>query len=269
MTITIETIEPGVQRLRCRTWRGAAVGYDSSAYLLHGVLVDTAFARVGADLLRAVSALSPRGSVVTHSHEDHSGNVAPLAARGLPIAIAAGCEAILRTRPSIGPYRSLIWGRPARLDAPILPFDPAPLVLFTTPGHTPDHQVLWDAERRILASGDLYLGVKVRVAHRHESPKLLLESLRRMAALDPRLLLDAHRGPLQDATAHLRAKISWMEETIGAIIALASAGVGEHEIRRRLLGVEDGVGLVSFGEYSKRSFVRTVLDDFGATSRQP
>ena len=58
-----------------RSWRGAAVGYDVSAYLLDDVLVDTGFAHARAQVLAAVRTSRPRGVVVTHWHEDHAGNV--------------------------------------------------------------------------------------------------------------------------------------------------------------------------------------------------
>jgi glyoxylase-like metal-dependent hydrolase (beta-lactamase superfamily II) len=169
------------------------------------------------------------------------------------------CEAMLRARPRIGFYRRSIWGRPLRLSVPVTTFDPAPLQVIATPGHTSDHRVVWDAERDVVASGDLFLGVKVRVAHKHESPSALLSSLKAVAALRPRLLLDAHRGVVENPQPALRAKIAWMEETIGAIRALASGGAREAEIRDRVLGAEALVGWVSAREYSKISLVRSVL----------
>jgi glyoxylase-like metal-dependent hydrolase (beta-lactamase superfamily II) len=243
-----------------------AVGYDVSAYVLRGVLVDTGFPRVSDEFLAATRGIALRGAVVTHWHEDHSGNAPALAAAGMPLALDPRCEATLRARPDVAFYRFAIWGRTARLDAPIVPFDPTPLQLIPTPGHTPDHQVVWDGERGIVASGDLFLGVKVRVAHEHESPKLVVDSLRRVAALEPRLLLDAHRGPLTNVVPLLRAKIDWMEETIGEMLALAHAGATEREIRRRVLGGEELVGWASFGEYSKLAFVRAVLREAGAVA---
>jgi ribonuclease/clavin/mitogillin len=263
MTVRIETVEPDVLRVHCRTLRGTAVGYDVSAYLMRGVLVDTGFARVRDEVMGAVRELSPRGAVVTHWHEDHAGNAPAFVAAGIPVCLHPRCEAILRERPHIALYRSLIWGATPPLTAPVVSFDPLPLEIIATPGHTADHQVVWDAERRILASGDLFLGVKVRVAHEQESPRQLLESLRRVAALEPRLLLDAHRGPLMNAVPLLRAKIGWMEETMGKMLALARAGADAREIRQRVLGSEDFVGRVSFGEYSKLAFVRGVLREDG------
>lgn len=261
MSLAVEDIEPGVTRLRMRSWRGALVGYDVSAYLLGGVLVDTGFRRSERALLDALDSFRPRGVVVTHWHEDHAGNVPAIAARGVPMAMHPGCEALLRVRPPIRPYRRAVWGWTKRLTAALASFDPAPLAMVEAPGHSPDHQIVWDAERRILVSGDLFLGVKVRVAHEDdESPRALVASLRRAAALEPRLLLDAHRGPVLDAAAQLRAKADWNEEMIGRIERLHAEGMPARAIVRRLFGGESLVGVASGGEYSRRGFVRAVVE---------
>ncbi|MEO8563127.1 MAG: MBL fold metallo-hydrolase [bacterium] len=256
-----------MERLRLSSWRGRTVGYDVSAYLVDDVLVDTGFPHVRADLLRAVRDARPRGAVVTHWHEDHAGNVEALAASGLPLWMHPECEGVLRARPAIRPYRRVVWGRSPRLVSAVTPFNPTPFQMIATPGHTADHHVLWDAERRIVVSGDLFLGVKVRVAHEHESPRALVASLRAIAALEPRLLLDAHRGVIADAAAELRAKVAWTEDTIGEIEALAAKGVGARTIVRRLFGSESPTGWVSGGEYSRRAFVRAVLREVVAGDR--
>ncbi|MDB4886775.1 MAG: Zn-dependent hydrolase, glyoxylase [Gemmatimonadetes bacterium] len=260
MTVSLVQVDDEVVRVHCRTWRGAAVGYDVSAYAMRGVLVDTGFPRVRHDFLRVVADLPLHGAVVTHQHEDHAGGAAALAER-MPLHMHARCEQVLRERPDIGFYRRSIWGRPDRLTVPLVPFDPAPLEVVALPGHTPDHLGVWDPERRILASGDLFLGVKVRVAHHDESPAVLIQSLRRAAALEPRLLLDAHRGPLPNPVPLLRAKADWLEATMELVAGLAARGLGEREITRRVLGREELVGWVSAGEYSRRSLVQAMLRD--------
>jgi len=261
MSLSIETVEPGVRRLRLRSWQGTAVGYEVSAYLLEDVLVDTGFAHARAAMLGAVGVLSPKGVVVTHWHEDHAGNVPALAATGLPMLMHESCEAQLRSHPAIRLYRRIVWGQTPPLSQAIEPFDPSPLVVLSAPGHSPDHMVVWDAERRILVSGDLFLGVKVRIAHDHESPRRLVATLRQMAALEPRLLLDAHRGVVSDGAAQLRAKADWTEETIASVERLAAEGAGVGAIVRRLFEGESLVGRLSGGEYSRAGFVRAVLHE--------
>ena len=269
MTIIVERAEPDVVRIRMSSWRGRAVGYDVSAFLLRGVLVDTGFPGARDELLAAVLPLAPRGVVVTHWHEDHAGNAAALAALGVPVRMHPRCEATLRTQPAIRLYRRVVWSQAPRLEAPLVSFDPAPLLVIDTPGHSGDHQVVWDPERRILASGDLFLGVKVRVAHLHEMPSLVLQSLRRVIALQPRILLDAHRGVVANATEMLQAKVDWMEGTIEQIETLAREGAGEREIAQRVLGREAFVGWVSGFEYSKRAFVRGVLREAWSNAPVP
>ena len=259
MTLRVELVEPDVTRIRLRSLAGRLAGYEVSAYLLRGVLVDSGPPHARAEMRQAVERLAPRGAIITHWHEDHAGGVAELAARGLPMRMHPACEAAVRRPTPIHVYRRLVWGTPAPLRAALAGFDPSPLRIVPLPGHTTDHQVVWDAERRVLVSGDLFLGVKVRVAHASESPRTLVASLRAAHALAPRLLLDAHRGVVRDPLPLLRAKIDWMDDTIGEIERLRERGLGERAIQRFVLGREASVGWISRGEYSKRALVRAVL----------
>ena len=89
-----------VTRLRMWTRRSAAIGYDVSAYLVRGVLIDSGFRHVEADLIRTLTRLRARGCIVTHWHEDHAGN-APMLADVLPMFMSPATEAKLRERPRI------------------------------------------------------------------------------------------------------------------------------------------------------------------------
>ena len=246
-----------VARLRMWTRRSAAVGYDVSAYMVRGVLVDTGFRHVAADLERALAQLRPRGAILTHWHEDHAGN-APTLAESLPMWMSEYTERKLRERQSVKLYRHFTWGRPKALNAALTPFDSAPLQTIATPGHSPDHHVVYDAETSTLFSGDLWLGVKVRVMGATENPYEILASLDRAIALQPRRMFDAHRGMVEKPTDALRAKRSWLQDTLGRIERLLDAGQSEREILREVLGGEERTAFMSQGEYSRRNLVRTV-----------
>ena len=252
-----------VTRIETASAASRAVGYTASAFLVGDVLVDTgipAVARAMARLLdeRAAAGRPVRGAVVTHEHEDHAGNAELLARRGVPLAMSDATRAALRHVQPIGLYRRVTWRPMHPLATAHEPFDPAPLVLVATPGHSPDHHAVWDPETETLFGGDLFLGVKVRVAHPDENPRVLVHSLRAGAALRPRRLFDAHRGPVARPAEALAAKADWLEETIAAVDRLLDRGWDDRAIRRAVLGRESLTGYFSAGDYSRTNLVRAV-----------
>lgn len=247
-----------VTRLRFSTWRSLAVGYDVSCYLARGVLIDTAFRHVGRELRAAIAELRPSGVIVTHWHEDHAGNAPDLAESGMPMWMHQYTEAKLRERQQVKLYRHFTWGRPRALHGEVRPFDPAPLRLIHTPGHSTDHHVVFDAETRTLFSADLWLGVKVRIMGATENPYEIVESLRRAIALAPTRMFDAHRGLVENPVDALGAKRAWLQETIGQIERRLDAGDSESAILREVLGGEERTALASQREYSRRNLIRTI-----------
>jgi glyoxylase-like metal-dependent hydrolase (beta-lactamase superfamily II) len=155
-------------------------------------------------------------------------------------------------------YRRYVWGVAPPVLEPVTPFEGDGLRMIHTPGHSADHHVVWDEERRTLFSGDLFLGVKVRATFPDEDPRQLITSLRRIAALGPRRMFDAHRGEVRDPARALVAKADWLGEVVSRIEAKIDAGWDDRAIRRDVLGREDAVAVFSGGEYSKLTFVRAV-----------
>lgn len=247
-----------VERIRMWSAGSRAAGLDVSAYVVRGVMIDSGFPHARRALLAAVRDLRVSGVVVTHWHEDHAGNVPSLASSGLPIFMRPDTEAILRDRPAIAFYRHVIWGRPPRLDAPIVSLEAPALRGIHAPGHSPDHQVIWDDETGTLFSGDLWLGVHSRAVHASEDPYAIVESLRRVRALEPARMFDAHRGLVADPAAALDAKIGWLTETLEQIEERIAAGWSDRDIVRRVLGGEERSGVLSGGDYARRNLVRAV-----------
>ena len=247
-----------VLRVRLASAGSRLVGMDVSAYVVRGVLVDSGFPRARASVARLLDEVDILGAMITHWHEDHAGNAELLAARGVPLAMHRETEAKLRERPPIRLYRRIVWGTPPRLRTPATPFVDPSLCFVHTPGHCPDHQVVWDAETGTLFSGDLWLGVRARVMHVNEKPRLIVDSLRRVLALEPRRMFDAHRGEVRDPVGSLAAKIAWMEETIGAVEAKVDAGWSDDAILRTVLGGDELAAVFSGGEYARLNFVRAV-----------
>jgi len=248
-----------VTRFRFSTGRSRSVGYEVSAFLLHGMLIDCGFPDVESDLATILTGHTPRGVILTHYHEDHAGTVEYVARRGVPIAAPSLTLQLLRESPSLGLYRRFCWGVPDRLASTVTPFMPDGLELVSAPGHSPDHHVVWEPATRTLFAADLFLGVKVRVARPGEDPRLLARSLRTIARLEPAIMFDSHRGLVPNPVAALIAKADWLDATIAQIDALDREGMNDHAIRRAVLGAEGAVYWFSAGDLSRINFVRAVL----------
>ena len=146
----------------------------------------------------------------------------------------------------------------APLRSAVLPFRSETLVAVPTPGHCADHHAIWEPTTRSLFSGDLFLGVAVRIAHHDEDPWQLIESLERAAALEPVRMFDAHRGLVPDAAAALRTKAAWTRQLIATITQCISRGDTDVQILKSVMGGESLTGVASGGEYSRRNFIRNV-----------
>ena len=248
-----------VERIRLASLGSRFAGMDVSAYLVRGILVDSGFPHARRALAAFLDERSVAGAMLTHYHEDHAGNAETLAARGIPLAMHGVTLARLRDPSPIRLYRRAVWGTPTRLVTPTVDFtEPAPLQFVFTPGHSPDHQVVWYPERATLFSGDLWLGVRASVVHESENPYRIIESLRTVLALRPERMFDAHRGEVREPAAAISAKITYLEETIAEVAAKIAAGWSDTAILRAVFGGDESVAWASRGEYSRLNFVRAV-----------
>lgn len=154
-----------------------------------------------AEALRTHGAMLER-VLVTHAHSDHIG----------------GASAIAALHPDARFYRcrGADPGRSGELewcfldDDQQLEFAGARLTTLLTPGHAPDHCVFWLEESRTVFSGDLVLpgGTVTIPFSRGGDVSAYLDSLERLIALAPSLLLPAHGRPQREPLAVLRRHIA-------------------------------------------------------------
>ncbi len=117
----------------------------------------------------------PAGIALTHDHLDHSEGVEPLV---------------------------------RRLGVPVLRFGneiDSPFGVLRTPGHASDHLVFTIGNS--LFSGDLILGQSSTIVPPGGGTLIAyMESLRKVAALEPELILPGHGDPIEDAAAAVVAQ---------------------------------------------------------------
>ena len=254
-----------VTRLELSSWAGRRLGYTVSVYRIGNLLIDTGFPRVGQQLAAWAAERGVRGAIVTHWHEDHSGGAFAFAERGLALALHPETERRLRTPPHLQLYRRATWGSFRALRTDVTELMPNGLEILPAPGHSVDHRVVWDATTGTMFAGDLFLGVKVRIAHESEELGTQIASLRRCAALAPARLFCGHRGLVPNAESALRAKADWIEEMIDRIGRRSTEGWSDERIVREELGGEELTGRASFGHYSRASYVRAAKRAYAST----
>jgi len=161
-------------------------GAGNNTWLIDGSAPTLIDAGVGmpehlAALARALTHRSLVRVLLTHSHPDH----------------AAGVPAIRGTWPSIEVCKFLLHGESgvrALVEGDAVRAGDGMLTVFHTPGHAADHVCFWDADRRYLYAGDMVLaGTTVMIpAGRGGNLRQYLDSLRRLAALDPHRIYPGH-----------------------------------------------------------------------------
>jgi hydroxyacylglutathione hydrolase len=163
-------------------------------------------------ILEALGGRTVAAVVVTHAHVDHSRLAPALSARvGVPV-LAFG-DARAGWRPisgEVGGGWGVDWGfRPDRevRDGEVLEGEGWRLVARHTPGHMGNHLCLDDGRR--LFSGDQAMGFATSLVSPPEGDMDdYIESLRRLIALGPRVLLPGHGGVVEDGEARLRALLA-------------------------------------------------------------
>lgn len=223
-------------------------------------MVDTGFPGVASAMRDVITNLRPRGAFLTHHHEDHAGNVQQLVQSGVPVAMDVETLAHIQQPGRIGLYRHFTWKAMRPFTAAVTPFADDELSLVPTPGHCRNHHSVWDAETGTCFTGDLYLGVKVRVAHSYENPRAHVQSLRSIVARCPARVFCAHRGLIDNGVAKLRAKADWLEELIVRVEARLDNGCSIREIRAELLGPLGSTHFISRGDYSPVNLITAIRD---------
>jgi glyoxylase-like metal-dependent hydrolase (beta-lactamase superfamily II) len=242
---------------------------EVSAYVFADLLIDTGPPTTAAKLVDWCRSGPVRRVLLTHHHEDHIGGAAALIEElGLPVLGPAGAVPIFAEGLRMPMYRRIVWGgvpRTFRADplGEIVEGEGYRMRVIPTPGHAFSHVCFFEEGRRWLFSGDLFVHERVKLLRRIENVWQHVDSLRRVLALEPELLICDHAGILQNAQARLARKIQWWEELAGKARELRDQGIPTERIARDLLGSEELLTYASLGDFSKVNLIRGLLDGGG------
>jgi glyoxylase-like metal-dependent hydrolase (beta-lactamase superfamily II) len=194
-----------------------------NAYVLGDVLVDAGTPGMGRRLPGLLAGRPVAAHAITHAHPDHVGGSAHVrTALGVPLWAPAGdADAVEAGHPPPKPGRgSALLARlsafpPARVDRRLAEGDEVGgFRVLDAPGHSPGQVAFWREADRVLVCGDVVFGIDLRtlrsdlrepIAFLTADPQRNRLSIRRLAALEPELLLFGHGPPVRAAAPRLRA----------------------------------------------------------------
>ena len=256
------------ERIQHADVEGIRVGRISSQlnttcilYRLGATVIDTGPPNQWRVVRRFLAEREVERVIVTHHHEDHSGNLAR-AHRALEPAILsppASVEAIAGGF-ALKPYQRFLWGKPRRVRPAPMPEEIAiggglRLRSVAAPGHSDDMTCYLEPERGFLFTGDLYIASKTRYLRQDEDLGQQIASLRRVLTLDFDTVFCSHRGVIRPGKEALAKKLDFLESLCERVRHLRGEGRGLREITRLLLGREDLMTVLTGFHFSKRNLI--------------
>lgn len=203
--------------------------------------------------------------LLTHHHEDHGGNAARIARHcGLIPYAPALSQAKLQSGYRTPLVQKIVWGSPRPVETQQLPEitvldNGTRLQAIHTPGHAKDLHVFFLPDRGELFSGDLYISKSLRYLRSDERLDQLIDSIRKVLALDFTTLFCPHRGILEDGKPSLAAKLDNILTLCGQVRELHGRGHPVKQIVHELLGPEDLVARITNYNFSKTNLVSEAL----------
>jgi len=234
-------------------------------YTLGDIMIDTGQFHMQKEVLNIARDHRIKRVLLTHHHEDHSGNAAiikqNLNARvfGHPLT-----KIKMQATSKILPYQKYMWGKATRLTIEILPekikTDLGDIIPIHTPGHAKDHTSFFIRDKGILFSGDLFLADKIKFFRSDEVVRTQILSLKKILTLDFDMLLCGHHPKPAKGKIHIKNKLDFLEKFEGNVIKFHQKGYSVKQIFNALKLKENYfIKYFCFGNVSMINGVRSVV----------
>lgn len=242
-------------------------------YLVDGMLIDTGAEKLQEELEVFFTDHSFDQVVLTHHHEDHTGNAAWLQQHvKVPFFLHPLGMPIIEDDGEYPEYRKITWGNRRAFNA--LPLGERvrsrtlDWQVIHTPGHADDHVALFHEESGRLFTGDLFVSPKTRVMMKKESVPLIMASLRKLLALPFTSVFCSHAGFLENGRALLEQKLNHLENLQQTIIDRYKKGQTPSEINQQLFQKTYPIINFSNREWDTIHIVTSVVFDFESRKNQ-
>ena len=233
-------------------------------YGFEGTMVDTGISSVAGEIAEFARTHRIGSALLTHHHEDHSGNAALLAREGTEVFASAAGVRLVRRRLPRRFYQHALWGEAEGVAASAVtatvPFGRFEARVIPAVGHSVDQVAYLVPEKGWLFSGDAFVAEKIKVFRGDEDFYDTVETMRRFLLLDFDALLCAHRPRFSGGKEAIRGKLAWLVELEGRVKTLYGKGYSVRAIARHLaLTTSSAFYVLTFGDATTANLVRSVV----------
>lgn len=238
-------------------------------FVLDDLLIDTAQRFNRENILKVAKEHEISKIILTHHHEDHSGNVAFLM-KELNVDTYAHPETvrILKKGFSVSVLGKLMNGDVEKahlkplLETDLIETKKYSLQPIFTPGHCNDHYCYYEKKHGYLFSGDLYVADKIKYFAPYESIFIQMDSLKKLLQLDFDVLFCSHNPKTENGKKRLQNKLNFFEEFVGTVIKYREQGFSSSEIFAKMGNKENMFyKVITFGNFTAENMVKSVIKD--------
>jgi len=199
--------------------------------------------------------------LLTHHHEDHSGNAYKIGKEFnlVPKAPALSQQKLAQGYPT--PFiQKVVWGnlKPVQSQA-LAPCeylsDGSEIIPVHTPGHAKDLTCFYLPKQGYFFSGDLFIANKLKMMRSDENLVELVASMQKVLELDFDVLFCPHAGIVKQGKAPLQQKLDYILDMCAQVQALTAKGWDTQAVCDKLLGPKDMMGRVTGGNFSKLNLI--------------
>ena len=239
------------------------------AFVLDDLLIDTAQRFNRENILKVAKEHEISKIILTHHHEDHSGNVAFLM-KELNVDTYAHPETvrILKKGFSVSVLGKLMNGDVEKahlkplLETDLIETKNYSLQPIITPGHCNDHYCYYEKNKGYLFSGDLYVADKIKYFAPYESIFTQIDSLKKLLQLDFDVLFCSHNPKTENGKKRLQNKLNFFEDFVGTVSKYKEEGYTSSEILNKMGNKENTFyKVITFGNFTAENLVKSALKD--------
>ncbi|MCC6583817.1 MAG: MBL fold metallo-hydrolase [Chitinophagales bacterium] len=259
----------GVHYYRFSIYRLGSNVQTVYTFIVDDLLIDTAQRYNRENILKVAQQHAVKKIILTHHHEDHTGNVAFLM-NELKIDAYAHPNAvkILGKGYRMSPLAKLMNGSVEKAtlkpiaENDIIETEHYSLQPIYTPGHCDDHYCYYEKNKGWLFSGDLYVADKIKYFANYESLLTQIESIKKLVALDFDVLFCSHNPKTHGGKQRLKNKLQFFEDFAGTVTSYYEQGHNARQIFA-LMGMKENYvnKYLTLGSFCAENMVHSVVRD--------